>query len=254
MAALDADLVLDLLTLVTTGDNRATLESTPALAWLLPDLESQRDHLTALLAAQPDADDLAATREATRRADATFDDDARHLYYLLHAGRFVPDAATRTAVASAQAVLFPEGLRVITGSFRGEAAFAHAFAARLERPDVKAAFQAATYAPDLVAAAQRVVTAAQSLNDALAAVEKAEAQAQAAPSAQTLYEARRDALRTWRQLVSTAEYALAGEDPDTVSKREALLSRWRRAIAEHRADPVPPALPEAAPADGDTAG
>ncbi len=221
MAFLPAAVLYDLLQWTTTGDNRQALESRPALAWLLPNLDAKRDRLAELLPAEPAPEALADLRQRLEQADDRHDSFHRYGFALLQAGSVHPDPATAQTVATGLAILYPEGLRFINRSYRAEAIDNAAFRARLQRPEVRAAFDATPYAAELERTTQQATEAGDDLNDLLHELETTKPPR---PSPETLVRARREATKAWRFFVQTVEFALSDEADAPL--RDRLLARW----------------------------
>ncbi len=117
--------------------DRRALESVPALAGFLPEIERAQ---SAVLATQSDAVDarLVAIREAQKELDRRHDALARAIWHAVNAQIHHAEVSAPAEVAVWQNLrdtLFPDRLRVVQYSYRQEAGHARLLASRLTAAD-----------------------------------------------------------------------------------------------------------------------
>ena len=140
--ALRADVLLNLLDTTLSEPNVTALRAHPGLAWMEPRLVQCRDDLREVLGAAKASDRRAALKAEVARCDAVHDGWHRFAFRALNAWQVHPDPAAAEAVRAAVEVLYPDGLSLITLTYRRQVAANEPFAERLEQPQVRAGLAA----------------------------------------------------------------------------------------------------------------
>jgi hypothetical protein len=233
MATPSSTEILSTLRDVTQGANRAAIEAEPGLAWLLPALDAHTARLGELVGRVTGQDATREIRAALALTDARHDDGHRFLHGVLAAFEHRGTAAERQAVIDARRVLYPEGLSGTQINYRREVDEGEKFKNRIALPEVKPGLDLVTAAvPGLPDAVAVVLESLDTLRAQIGELLDIEAGAVATPATRDLFEARLAATRALATFVQNVEYALQGDDPARVERRDRLTRRWRGALAD----------------------
>jgi len=243
MGTPSANLLLWPLYDLTTGANRAVIESEPTLACWLPRLDESARTIKSLLGHVTMDDASRAIRKALADDDDAHDGAHRFIFGALTLYLLRGSAEDRAAVAKTLATLYPNGLSSIQVNYRSELAYTFTFINLLQDPIVRVGLEIVEKCvPDLIVAEKEVCDAADSMRANLTKLNDLEAKALATPRLRELFDARRDALGDLSNFVGNVERTFRGTDPARVEQRERLLLEWRRmnAAAAARVDTADP--------------
>lgn len=233
MATPSSTEILSTLRDITQGGNRATIEAEPGLVWLLQALDAHTVRLGELVGRVTGQDATREIRAALALTDARHDDGHRFLHGILEAFEHRGTAAERQAVIDARRVLYPEGLSGTQINYRREVDEGEKFRNRIATPEVKPGLDLVTAAvPGLAGGVSLILESLDTLRAQIGALLDIEAGAVATPATRELFEARLAASRTLATFVQNVEYALQGDDPARVERRDRLTRRWRGALAD----------------------